>query len=128
MPLTVGTITVWGLRPKTWPIMVEFLQLLARAVRQFRTYPATSRMCVDAIAACHSAFVALKLEQPLLLRVTSRHLLASDTEVAPDIVVERQLHRPLHLAHIASVEFDRSVTLRDWVQFCSALGEASRPS
>ena len=40
-------------RPADFRAVEEFLQLLARAVRQFHTYPATSPLCTDAISACH---------------------------------------------------------------------------
>src|SRR5437867_8362769 len=45
--------SVTGARPADFAAVEEFLHLLARAVRQFHTYPTTSPMCADAIAACH---------------------------------------------------------------------------
>jgi len=44
--------------------IVDFLQLLGRAARQFHTYPATSPMCTDAIDACHRAFMKLDIDGP----------------------------------------------------------------
>ena len=38
----------------------DFLQLLARAVRQLHTYPPASPLCVDAITACRQSLVALQ--------------------------------------------------------------------
>lgn len=104
-----------------------FLQHLARSVRQLRTYPASSPLCTDAIEACHAAFVALKLNETLLLRVTSKHLLLGDEPTATDPTIEHDLRRPLHAARVGSIEFDRSATARDWTTLCSLLASASRP-
>ena len=41
-------------------LVQDFLQLLARAVRQFHTYPPTSPLCLDAITACRNALVLLQ--------------------------------------------------------------------
>lgn len=108
--------------------VLEFLQLLARAERQFRTYPATSRLCTDAIDACQAAFVALRLEQPLLIRVTARQLLVGDEAVAPDPAIEHDLRQPLRAARVASIELDCHASARDWTQLCVILAAAGRPS
>ena len=44
------------------------LKLLARAIRQFHTYPATSPICIEAITACHDALKALPHRDRLSFR------------------------------------------------------------
>ena len=105
-----------------------FLQLLARASHQFHTYPPTSPLCTDAIAACHAAFMALELEEPMTLRIGKRELLVQDEAIGRGTVVEQQLWRPLHRARVASVEIKPDVTLRDWSQFCPIVAASVRPS
>ena len=108
--------------------ILKFAQLLARAARQFRTYPATSPLCLEAIDACHAAFVAVGIDEPLSFRVTSRQLLLDDESDCTDPVIEHDLRQPLHARHVASIEFDRQASLRDWIQFCSLLAVAARSS
>jgi hypothetical protein len=108
--------------------VADFLQLLARASHQFHTYPPTSPLCTDAIAACHAAFMALELEEPMMLRVGKRELLVHDEGVGRGTVVEQQLWRPLHRARVAAVEIKPDVTLRDWSQFCPIVAASIRPS
>jgi len=106
--------------------VVDFLQLLARAVRQFHTYPATSPLCTDAIDTCHRAFMGLELEQPLGFRVTPRELILDDNAVGRGTIIEQELSRPLHGARVASLEIDRAVSVRDWCQFCEILAAVGR--
>ena len=108
--------------------LVDFLQLLARAAHQFHTYPPTSPLCTDAVAACHAAFMALELEEPMTLRIGKRELLVRDEAIGRGTVVEQQLWRPLHRARVASVEIKPDVTLRDWSQFCPIVAASVRPS
>jgi hypothetical protein len=108
--------------------VADFLQLLARASHQFHTYPPTSPLCTDAIAACHAAFMALELEEPMTLRVGKRELLVQDEAIGRGTVVEQQLWRPLHRARVAAVEIKPDVTLRDWSQFCPIVAASIRPS
>ena len=108
--------------------MADFLQLLARASHQFHTYPPTSPLCTDAVAACHAAFMALELEEPMTLRVGKRELLVQDDGIGRGTVVEQQLWRPLHRARVAAVEIKPDVTLRDWSQFCPIVAASIRPS
>jgi hypothetical protein len=103
-----------------------FLQLLARAARQFHTYPATSPLCTDAVAACHAAFVNLQLDHALTLRVGPRELMVDDRPVGIGSVIEQELARPLHRARVASVDIDRAVSPRDWSQFCATVAAAAR--
>lgn len=104
----------------------EFLQALARAGRQFRTYPATSRLCTDAIEACHTAFASLRLEAPLVLRATGRELLVGDDPVASEPALDHDLREPLHAARVGSVEFDRHTSPRDLTHLCGILATAPR--
>jgi len=108
--------------------IAEFLQLLARAARQFRTYPPTSTLCTEAIEACHRAFVGLSLDEPILVRITSQHLLVFDEPVAADIAIEHELRRPLHAGHVGSIEIERSAGARDWTHFCARLAQVRRSS
>jgi hypothetical protein len=104
----------------------DFLQLLARAVHQFHTYPAHSPLCVDAVAACHAAFTALELEQPLVVRVGARELIVDDDRIGRGTNIEHELWRPLHRARVSSLEFQPSVSTRDWAQFCPIVASAVR--
>ena len=97
----------------------EFLQLLARAVRQVRTYPSTSARCTDAVAACHAALASLDGRDELVLRVTSGELCVDDTGVGADTLIEHELVRRLHRAHVAGLTVDRAASPRDLSRFCS---------
>jgi len=108
--------------------VADFLQLLARAAHQFHTYPPTSPLCTDAVAACHAAFMALELEEPMMLRIGKRELLVQDDAIGRGTVVESQLWRPLHRARVASVEIKPDVALRDWSQFCPIIAASIRPA
>ena len=109
--------------------LVDFLHLLARATHQFHTYPPTSPLCTDAVAACHAAFIALELEQPLTVRVGERDLLVNDEEVGRGtVMIEHELWRPLHRARVSSVEITPGTSLRDWSQFCPILAASLRRS
>jgi len=101
--------------------IVEFLQLLGRAARQFHTYPAGSPLCTDAIDACHRAFTALDVDHALSFRVTPRTIVLGDDEITGDALIEQELARPLHHARVAAIEIERGVSPRDWSQFCAAL-------
>jgi hypothetical protein len=104
----------------------DFLQVLARAVHQFHTYPAHSPLCVDAIAACQAAFTALESEQPLVVRVGARELIVEDDRIGRGTIIEHELWRPLHRARVSSLEFQPSVSTRDWAQFCPIVASAVR--
>ncbi|HEX7138837.1 MAG TPA: hypothetical protein VF219_13350, partial [Vicinamibacterales bacterium] len=105
-----------------WPAAVEeFLTLLARAVRQFHTYPETSSMCTDAIAACHRAFTSLDRHDRLALRVTPHEFLAEEIGIGRGGIIERELVQRLHKARVASLEFDHAASPRDFARFCTDL-------
>lgn len=106
----------------------DLLQSLARAVRHFRTYPAASPMCVDAVAACDRAFTALDVSGSILVRITSRELIVGDSEIGRGTPIEQDLARPLHRARVASIEIDRAASPRDWSRFCADLVRLPRLS
>jgi hypothetical protein len=106
--------------------LVEFLQLLGRAARQFRTYPATSPLCTDAIGACHQAFMALDLDRPLAFRIARHEVLLDDDAIGRDTIIEHEICQPLYRARVSSVEIDRTVSFRDWARFCALLAAAVR--
>jgi len=99
----------------------EFLTLLARAIRQFHTYPETSSMCTDAIAACHRAFSNLERHDRLSLRVTPREFLIDDVRIGGGGIIERELVHRLHKARVASLEFDQAASPRDFTRFSTDL-------
>ena len=97
----------------------EFLNLLARAVRQFHTYPPTSPLCSDAVAACHKVYATLERRDRLVLRVTPTELIVDEIGVGAGTVIEHELVRRLHRAHIAAIDFDRIASVRDFSRFCA---------
>src|SRR5579872_3316607 len=84
----------------------EFLHVLARAVRQFHTYPATSPLCAEAVAASHTALTAFDDGDRLALRVTPRELVVDDTGLGGGTIVEHELVRRLHKARVAGLDID----------------------
>jgi hypothetical protein len=104
------------------PIVVEeFLQLLARAVRHFHTYPSTSPLCVDAISTCHMSLSTLEGTERLLFSVTPRALRIGDATFGAGTLIEQELARRLHRACVATVEIDREANPRDLSRFCTDL-------
>ena len=68
-PTKTATVAASGaFRAEDFAAVEEFLNLLARAVRQFHTYPSTSPLCSDAIAACHKVYATLERRDRLVLR------------------------------------------------------------
>src|SRR5581483_6079801 len=94
--------------------------------RQFRTYPSTSTMCTDAVDACHRAFLALRQDDAVAVRITSEQVLLNDDAIAADTAIDQELRRPLHAAHVATLEFERGAGARDWAQFCLVVAAARR--
>ncbi|MGE4055996.1 MAG: hypothetical protein AB7F99_14465 [Vicinamibacterales bacterium] len=118
-------------RPPDFVAVQECLTLCARAVRQFHTYPESSPLCRDAIAACHQALVVLAGRDHLAFRVAPHHLFVDDVPVGAGTIIEHELARRLHRAHVAVVEIGRMATPRDLTRFCSDLsrfGESIRSS
>lgn len=106
-------------RPIDLPAVEDFLHLLARAVRQFHTYPANSPLCTDAIAACHRVLASLESRDRLAFRVTPRELIVDDIGIGAGTIVEHEVARRLHRAHVAALDIDRSASLRDLSRFAS---------
>ncbi len=99
----------------------EFAQRLAKAIRQFRTYPATNPRCADAVAACHRSLVKAGERERLQFRVRPRELLVGDTAIGAGTVVEHELARRLHRARVASLLVDSAASPRDVSRFCCEL-------
>jgi len=94
------------------------LKLLARAIRQFHTYPATSPICIEAITACHGALQVLPHRDRLSFRITPHDLIVDEVTIGAGTVIEHELTRRLFRARIATLEIDRTATPRDLSRFC----------
>ena len=105
----------------------EFLQLLARAVRQFHTYPETSPLCTEAVAASHKALASLDCGERLVLRVTPREFVVDDTALGAGTIIEQELVRRLHKARVAGLDFERHATPRDLSRFCTDVIRVRQP-
>ena len=108
-------------RPDDFVLVEEFLYLLARAVRQFHTYPPTSPLCTEGIAACHKVFASLDRRDRLVLRVTPIELIVDEVGVGAGTIVEQELARRLHRARVIGLDIDRIATPRHLSRFCSNL-------
>ena len=73
----------------------DFLQLLARAVRQLHTYPLASPLCVDAIAACRQTLVALQTRDRIVARLTPHELVVDDTSLGAGFEIEGHAYEKL---------------------------------
>jgi hypothetical protein len=100
------------------------LQLLARAVRQFHTYPATSPLCIDAVMACHEAIQAIHNRDRLACRITPQDLIVEDAHVGAGTVIEHELTRRLFKLRVAALELECGATPRDLSRFCIDLVES----
>lgn len=98
-----------------------FLHLLARAVRQFHTYPQSSPICVDAIEACLNAVRSLEEGDSLVFRISPRELFFKERSVGAGTIVEQELASRLHQAHVAVLSIARDVPARDLSRLCSDL-------
>jgi hypothetical protein len=105
--------------------VAEFLQLLARAVQQFRTYPPASPLCRNAIDACTRALVMLEDRDQVVFRVSPRELIVDETPIGRDTIVEHELARRLHTASIADVSIDRAASPRELSHLCLDLVRCS---
>jgi hypothetical protein len=94
----------------------EFLQLLARAVQQFHTYPPTSPLCRSAIEACQRALVQVRRDQ-LTFRVAPHDLIADEVSIGSGTIVENEVVRRLYTAGIAQVTIDQAVSIRELTHF-----------
>lgn len=100
------------------------LQLLARAVRQFHTYPATSPLCADAVMACHDSLKSLPHRDRVSSRVAPHELIVDDARLGAGTVIEHELTRRLFKLRVAALEINHSATPRDLSRFCVDLVEA----
>jgi hypothetical protein len=105
----------------------EFLQLLARAIRQFQIYPATSPLCSDAIAACHTVLATPGLRDQLKFTLTPREVFVDDIGVGAGTIIEVELVQRLHRAHVAEVDIDQGTSLRDLTRFCTEIARDADP-
>ncbi|HXW04999.1 MAG TPA: hypothetical protein VD833_07200 [Vicinamibacterales bacterium] len=98
----------------------EPLQLLARAVQQFHTYPPSSPICASAVEACQRAIATLPRDQ-FSFRVSPTDLIVDETPTGRGTIVEVELARRLHAASIAQVAIEQDVSLRELTHFCCDL-------
>jgi hypothetical protein len=94
------------------------LKLLARAIRQFHTYPATSPICIEAITACQDALGILPVRDRLSFRVTPHELMVDEASIGAGSVIEHELTRRLFKVRVATLDIDRAATPRDLSRFC----------
>src|SRR5215218_7814084 len=92
-----------GHRSEDFVVVEEFLNLLARAVRQFRTYPSTSPLCTQVIAVCHKVLASLERRDRLVFRITPTAVIVDDVGIGAGTIVEQELARRLHRAHVVSI-------------------------
>jgi hypothetical protein len=102
----------------------EFAHLLARAVRQCRTYPPTNPLCADAIAACLGALSGIERVR-VEFRVHPRELIVDDAGLGSGTIVEHELARRLHRLHVASLCIEHAASSRDLTRFCVEAGRSA---
>jgi hypothetical protein len=107
-----------------WSAVESALQLLARAVRQFHTYPATSPLCIDAVMACHEALKSIHNRDRVTCRVTPQELIVEDSHIGAGTVIEHEVTRRLFKLRVASLELECGATPRDLSRFCIDLVES----
>ena len=98
----------------------EFFQSLARAVRQFHTYPATSPRCIDAVDESHRALALIEVDT-IPCVVSPHELLVSGVAVGRGTLIEQELARRLYEARCLALEINRLATRRDLARFCTEL-------
>ena len=108
-------------RPADWKGVDDLLALLARAVQQLHTYPATSPLCTAAIESCHRALASLEQRDQVTLRVTPSELLVDDVPVGRGTQIGHELARRLHKASVAAVTLERAASPREVGRFCEDL-------
>src|SRR5215212_1274544 len=98
----------------------EFLHTLARAIRQFHTYPATSPHCVEAVEESRRVLHRL-VSESLVCVVRPRELLIDGRAIGRDSPVEHELARRLYESRCATIVIDRSATARELARLCVEL-------
>ena len=96
----------------------DFLQKLARAVQQFRTYPPTSPLCLNAIDAAQRALSLGQHREQIAFRVAPHELILDDVPYGRGTIVEQELARRLHAASIAEVKMEHTASTRELSRFC----------
>ncbi|HEV3485906.1 MAG TPA: hypothetical protein VG106_10900, partial [Vicinamibacterales bacterium] len=99
----------------------DFLQKLARAVQQFRTYPPTSPLCLNAIEAAQRALSLAQHRDQIAFRVAPHELIVDESPCGRGTIVEQELARRLHAASIAEVKFEHNASARELSRFCMDL-------
>jgi len=103
----------------------EVLGLLARALQQVQTYPASSPMSLSAIEAVHGALEGLVSRDRLAFRVTPSDVIVDETAVGGGTPVGRELATRLHRAGVATVILERGAPSREIARFCQDLVRCS---
>lgn len=109
------------LRPPDWRSVEDLLSLLARAIQQLHTYPASSPLCISAIESCQRAVAALDARDQVTLRVTPTELIVDEIAIGKGTQVGQELARRLHKAAVASVTITRAASVRELGRFCEDL-------
>ncbi|HEY7442843.1 MAG TPA: hypothetical protein VH701_10525, partial [Vicinamibacterales bacterium] len=112
------------LRPADIEPVEEFLKQLARAVRQFHTYPPTSPLCLNAVTACHESLAVIGHRDRLVLRVAPSEFIVDEVRIGGGTIIEHELSRRLSRARVRALEIDRAASPRDVSRFCADLVEA----
>jgi hypothetical protein len=99
----------------------EFLKQLARAVRQFHTYPPTSPLCMHAVTACHESLAVIGHRDRLVLRVAPSEFIVDEVRIGGGTIIEHELSRRLSRARVRALEIDRAASPRDVSRFCADL-------
>jgi hypothetical protein len=99
----------------------EFLKQLARAVRQFHTYPPTSPLCRTAVTACHESLALVGHRDRLVLRVAPNEFIVDEVRIGGGTIIEHELSRRLSRARVRTLEIDRATSPRDVSRFCADL-------
>ena len=99
----------------------DWLNRLARAVRQCHTYPITSPICLEALTACHQALMSLDSVARISFRVAPHELILEDTKIGGGTIIEQEIARRLHRANVAAFSVDRAASVRDLMRFCEDL-------
>ena len=103
----------------------DCLQLLARAIQQYHTYPPTSPLCRNAIEAFQRGLQQLRQEQ-LSFRISPRDVIVGDIPIGRGTVIEQEIARRLHSTGVAQVTIESAVSLRELSHFASDLIACSR--
>jgi hypothetical protein len=101
----------------------EFLKLLARAVRQFHTYPSTSPLCVNAVTTCQESLALIGHRDRLVARVSPTEFIVEEAHIGAGTIIEQELSRRLFRARVRALEIDRAASRRDITRFCADLVE-----